>query len=48
MFCIPFSAMHVPDPHTLQAKANEYTAYVNQEAKPTEYAIGEMGDWLRG
>ena len=44
---IPWSAMEVSDPHTLQAKANEYTAFISQEMKPTEYTIGEMGDYLR-
>ena len=44
---IPWKPMDVSDPSALQTKANEYTAYVSQEARPTEYTIGEMGDYLR-
>ena len=47
LMVIPWAPREVTDPQTLQAKANEYTAFVSQEAKPTEYTIGEMGDHLR-
>ena len=44
---IPFEAMCVSDPISLQNKANDYTAYISQDAKPTEFVIKEMGDFLR-
>ena len=47
LMVIPWSPMEVSDPHTLQAKANEYTAFVSQDARPTQYSVGEMGDYLR-
>ena len=43
---IPWGPMEVSDPHRLQAKANEYTAFINQDAKPTEFTFGEMGDYM--
>ena len=47
LMVFPWSPMEMSNPHRLQAKANEYTAFINQDAKPTEFTIGEMGDYLR-
>ena len=43
---IPWGPMEVSDPHRLQEKANEYIAFINQDAKPTEFTFGEMGDYM--
>ena len=44
---IPWEAMEVSDPQALQDKADEFSTFLNQEARPTEFTIGEMGDYLR-
>ena len=39
--------MEVSDPQALQDKADEFNTFLNQEARPTAFTIGEMGDFLR-
>ena len=44
---IPFGRMANCNAMEMQNKSNEYNRFINQEEKPLEFVIKEMGDYIR-
>ena len=43
----PFQTMASGNAADMQRKSNEYNEYINQEEKPLEFLIHELGDFFR-
>lgn len=47
LMIIPFKTMACTNSTDMQNKSNSYNQYISQEAKPLEFIISEMGDFIR-